>query len=270
MPAEVTPLWKQSLKRIPCRVQALRLPERHERELSQDQEWCEVVIGGQARRLRFHDYSDIYGIPGLYERLFYERLKCTSPGRVCGLLADVLQDWPEEPEDLRVLDLGAGNGMVGEELKELGADYVVGADIIPEAKQAALRDRPGTYGQYYVSDFTDLPEQDEERLRARSLNCLSTVAALGFGDIPPRAFLKALDLIATPGWIAFNIKEDFLSEKDSTGFCKLIRSLSRREVIQIQAYRRYRHRFHSDGRPLHYVAMIARKLKDVPDAQMAV
>jgi predicted TPR repeat methyltransferase len=168
-----------------------------------------------------------------------------------------------------VLDLGAGNGMVGEELHARGARTLVGADIIGEAREATLRDRPEIYKDYVVADFTDLDERIEERLRKYNFNCVTSVAALGFGDIPPKAFLKAADLCDTPGWLAFNIKEGFLAERDSSGFCKLIRQLAREEVIQIQAYYRYRHRLSATGEPLHYVAMVARKLRDVPDELMA-
>jgi len=35
---------------------------------------------------------------------------------------------------LRVLDLGAGNGVMGEELKKHGASRLIGADIIYEAQ----------------------------------------------------------------------------------------------------------------------------------------
>jgi hypothetical protein len=182
-----------------------------------------------------------------------------------GLLEEILQDSDEKPSDLCVLDVGAGNGMVGDELRAMGVGDIVGVDIIAEAKQATDRDRPGVYDEYVVADLTNLPEAVEKRLRRRNFSCLTCVAALGFGDIPPAAFLKALDLICTPGWVALNIKEDFLSERDSSGFCKLIRQLSRGGAIQTQAYRRYRHRLSASGRPLYYVAMVARKLKDVPD-----
>lgn len=84
--------------------------------------------------------------------------------------------------------------------------------------------------------------------------------------MPPTAFAKALDLIESPGWLAFNIKEAFLDESDTTGFDKAIRSLCREHVIQIQAYRRYRHRVSITGEPLYYVAVIAKKLRDLPDA----
>lgn len=47
-------------------------------------------------------------------------------------------------------------------------------------------------------------------LRDWNFNCLTSVAALGFGDIPPRAFFEALRLVATNGWVALNLKETFL------------------------------------------------------------
>jgi hypothetical protein len=45
----------------------------------QDAECCEVTLGGKTRRIRFHDYDEIYRVPGLYEHLFYEVLDCKSP-----------------------------------------------------------------------------------------------------------------------------------------------------------------------------------------------
>ncbi len=261
-------LWRQSLDRIDSHVEEIRFPEVDEARVSQDRETCEVVVDGKRLRVRFHDYDEVFRIPGLYEKLFYEELECCSPSRVVGLLEEVLEDDDEATDGLAVLDVGAGNGMVGEEFEVRGVRKIVGVDIIEEAKEAALRDRPEVYDDYHVTDLTDLPEPLEERLREENLNCLSTVAALGFGDIPAEAFLKALDVIETPGWIAFNIKEDFLREADTTGFCELIRALAREEIIQIQAYRRYRHRVSITGEPLYYVAMVAKKLRDVSDHLM--
>lgn len=242
---------------------AIRLPEVH--GLDQDEEWCEVLEDGRWRRVRFHDYHEIYDRPGLYESIFYDRLKCCSPERVVQQLNEVLEDHHDSPENLKVLDLGAGNGMVGEELRNAGVEKVVGVDIIPEAKMATMRDRPEVYEDYVVTDMTDLPEPVEERLRKQELNCLSTVAALGFGDIPAAAFLNALDLIDTPGWIVFNIKEDFLDERDEAGFSGLIHKLCDDGIIRMEAYRRYPHRMAVTGEPLHYVAVVATKRLDVPD-----
>lgn len=235
-------------------------------ELDQDEEWCDVRVEGEStwKRVRFHDYHEVYNIPGLYEALFYQCLKCCSPYRVVQLLNDVLTDDPHDVQDLRVFDLGAGNGMVGQELRNVGVQKVIGADIIPEAMEATYRDRPGIYDDYVVADMTDLDEDTRERIRDHTPNCLTTVAALGYGDIPAEAFIQAYNLIDTPGWLAFNIKEDFLDDMDDdTGFAGLIRKLMRKQYIEVHAYRRYCHRLSIHGEPLFYVAMVARKLKSI-------
>lgn len=261
------PQWRHRLATIDSEIESITFPHA-DRGITQDHEWCEAVIAGRRRRFRFHDYADIYRVPGLYELLFYEHLKCCSPSRVVGLLREAMEDANEDPETLRVLDVGAGNGMVGDELAAAGAEHLVGIDIVPEAKLSTRRDRPGLYDDYLITDLTDLPERHEERLRRHHFNGLTCVAALGFGDIPAQAFLKALDMVAQDGWMAFNIKEDFLHETDTTGFCELVHELNRSRVTQIQALRRYRHRNNMNGAPLHYVAVVARKLRDLPDEIM--
>jgi predicted TPR repeat methyltransferase len=262
--ATIDPVWRDRLAEIPSRIESIRLPEGLF-DLQQDEEWCEVAIDGRLQRFRFHDYGEIYDVPGLYERLFYDRLECCSPSQVVGLLREVLQENDLSTTDLRVLDLGAGNGMVGDELHARGVGALVGVDIIPEARRAASRDRPGIYTDYVVADLTRLEGPVEARLRAARLNCLAAVATLGFGDTPPSAFTTAMRTVEVPGWLAFNIKETFLKEQDDTGFSRLIRQLASREVIRLEAYRRYRHRRSVTGEPLHYVAVVARMLRTVPE-----
>ena len=255
-------VWRDRLERIDSEVEGIRIPEMVE-GVDQDEEWCEVVASGEKRRIRFHDYAAVFRIPGLYEELFYERLECCSPSYIVKLLNSVVREYGNSPAELSVLDVGAGNGMVGDELRALEVQSIVGIDIIPAAKKATNRDRPDVYDDYRVADLTDLPEAEEKSVRRKEANCLTTVAALGFGDIPPLAFAKALDLIATPGWLAFNLKEGFLREQDSSGFSRLIRRLNREGYIQTLCYRRYQHRISITGEPLFYVAVIARKLKDL-------
>jgi hypothetical protein len=233
--------------------------------LSQDEEWFEINIDGKWQRRRLHDYHELYNIPGLYEALFNKALKTSSPLRVVNLLIDVMSDTEHLPENLRVLDLGAGNGMVGHELQNYNVDFCVGADIIPEAKEATLRDRPWCYDDYFIGDFADLDREMADKVRDYKLNALTCVAALGFGDIPAKAFLNSIDLLDTPAYLAFNIKENFVQERDTSGFANLIKELAQRDVIKMQAYRRYQHRISCAGDPLYYIAMVATKEKEIPE-----
>lgn len=242
----------------------IHFPDSHKARVDQDEEWCEIATNGTRRRVRFHDYHEIYTIPGLYEHIFYDKLECISPQVVRSLLEEEVRKDGLEPSELSVLDVGAGNGMVGEELADMGATELVGVDIIAEAAEAAERDRPHVYDDYYVADLTQPDAETRRELGEKGFNCLTTVAALGFGDIPPLAFAEAYNYVETPGWAAFNIKEDFLDHRDSTGFSRLIRRMLDEGALEHRAQRHYRHRLSLAGDPLHYVAMVAVKRGDVP------
>jgi hypothetical protein len=236
-----------------------------ETKLAQNEAFFYLFEGGERRCIRLHDYDVIYGYPGLYEQVVYDRLRCQSPERVREVLAGALSLAEERFSRLRVLDFGAGNGMMGAELHRESVSRVVGVDIIEAARGAAERDQPGVYDAYYVADFTKLGDNLRDEILSWSPDCLTTVAALGFGDIPTRAFMQAFALIQEDGWIAINIKETFLDRKDETGFSRLIRELIFSEFLDLYNLKRYRHRYSIDGEPLFYYALGARKTAHVPD-----
>ena len=230
--------------------------------LDQDEAYFFLANGRERTRIRFHDYGEIYARRGLYEQLFYDRLKCQSPKKVAEVLRQAVAKAHEQPSELRVLDLGAGNGMAGEALWSFGVSRLVGVDIIEEARDAAFRDRPGIYDHYYVADFTDLDDEVRDDLSAWSFNCLVSVAALGFGDIPPRAMAEALDLVERGGWIALNIRDSFLDASDTSGFSTMVREVIFSEYLDLYHLERYRHRLSIDGQPLNYFAIVGRKMAE--------
>ncbi|ULE34550.1 class I SAM-dependent DNA methyltransferase [Mycobacterium sp. IDR2000157661] len=243
----------------------IQFPAANSETLSQDEVYFRLIENGESRSIRFHDYAEIYKRPGLYEELFYDRLRCNSPHKVMELLRRALETVREPVNGLRVLDLGAGNGMMGDLLKQDGISRLVGIDIIPEARHAAYRDRPAAYDAYYVADLTDVDCDLLEELREWHFDCLACVAALGFGDIPPRAFFNALKLIRTDGWLAFNIKKSFLEHTEQTGFAQLVRKLIFSKYLDVYHLELYRHRLSMEGEQLFYYALVGRMTASIPD-----
>jgi SAM-dependent methyltransferase len=241
----------------------IRFPDGSD-DLDQDEEWFEFKVDGRSRKLRIHDYAELYEVPGLYEALVYDKLACRSPQRLAKLFASVLTDAHVDARDLRVLDLGAGNGIVAGEFGKLGACYLVGLDLLREAELAAQRDRPGLYADYLVADLSRPRESDIHRLEQHQLNCLVTVSSLGFGDIPPESFATALNSITSNGWLGVTIKEEFLNADEESGFGRLIKALIDQQIMEIQAHQRYCHRLSITGDRLFYVAVVARKTRDIP------
>jgi hypothetical protein len=232
--------------------------------LDQDEEWCEIALDGERRRIRLHDYAAIFSVPGLYEQLFCETLECDSPEVVGQLLGAELIAADVDPGTLKALDFGAGNGMVGEQLAAVGIESLVGLDLLPEARDAALRDRPGLYEDYYAADVTALDPDDRRELEAHGCNAMTCVAALGFGDIPPIAFAEAFNLVDSPGWIAFNLRDRFIEDDDPAGFGAFIERMLDEDVLEEQARVKYTHRVSVAGEPLQYNAIVACKRADVP------
>jgi hypothetical protein len=244
----------------------IQFPKRDAEELEQDEVFFYLINpDGKKKKIRLHDYDVIYNKPGLYEQLFYERLRCQSPTKVSEILKHSLSQSECNLSELRVLDLGAGNGMMGEALKKHGVSRLIGVDIIDEAQQATERDRAGVYDAYYVADFCNINEVLHDEISSWMPDCLTSVAALGFGDIPPMAFLTAFNLIQSEGWVAFNIKETFLDHTETSGFSRMIRELIFSKYLDVYHLERYRHRMSMDGKPLYYFGFSGRKKFDIPD-----
>lgn len=280
-------------------ILVIRFPQHVDKDkvVAQDDERCEVVDGDKVTTVRFHDYALTFGIPGLYNQLFGgadSETKCISPQVMANLLKEhlhlVLNNDAAVPQTaghkrLRVLDFGAGNGMIGEEVRLLSSTYedgalakstsVVGFDILPEAKMAAERDRPGVYDAYIVANITEYveslqPEPDKDCLSA--FNVLVSVSALSFGDASAAALKAAVSLVQNGGLVLFNLKAELLDDevrgsKDEkmagrgtdNGFFRLVQQAVADKKLEILARKTYCHRYSVTGKPLYYVAVAAIK-----------
>ena len=230
--------------------------------MEQNEEYFHLVTEKGRERFRLHEYGRVYDVPGLYEEVVYNKLQCDSPNVITGLLKESMQKNDENDAPLRVLDFGAGNGIVGECLQDtVETETIVGVDIIDEAKNALERDRPDVYDDYYVMDLSKIDEPTKKELDSYNFNALVTVAALGFGDIPTKAFVNAFNLIEDNSWVVFNIKDRFFSEDDETGYNETLQQMIGNSLKVIKKHR-YCHRLSMAGEPLHYYAVVGRKETD--------
>jgi hypothetical protein len=162
-----------------------------------DEEAFEVAFDdGRVERLTMHDYARVYAIPGLYEEVVQRILGCATPDRIAALLAGVADD----PSEVRVLDLGAGNGVSGEALAAAGLRPVAAVDLEPVAREATLRDRPGLYELVLTGDIAAL---DPAPIRALHPNALTLVGALGNDHVGPGALAAAAALLEPDALIAY-------------------------------------------------------------------
>ena len=73
-------------------------------------------------------------------------------------------------------------------------------------------------------------------------------------------------MVENSGWIAFNIKENFLDERDTSGFSSLVSSMIDEGHFEPRLETRYVHRKSVTGDELHYIAFVGRKRKQLPTA----
>lgn len=213
---------------------------------------------GTSDRFRLHEYARVYAVPGLYEEVVQRRLQCASPSKLAELLVGCAVDGGAEPGDLAVFDLGAGNGVMGEELRARGVETLVGSDSIPAARDAALRDRPGVYAEYLVGHADELPDV-RRVIREHGLNGLVAAGALGRGHVSPDSFHRLWSAFGDGAWFAVSVHEDQV-KPGASDFGDYLAEFERREDCgEIVLRERFRHRLTMAGDPIHYIALVTRK-----------
>lgn len=211
---------------------------------------------GQERRLRIHDYVEVYQIPRLYEYLVCEKLQYQAPQVISKLLIEQTTRDRINVNDLSILDVGAGNGISGKALADLGVTSIFGLDIIPESAQATQRNYPGVYQQYYVEDLTCLSEQTDRELKNKKLNVLLMSGSLY--HLPFKALCSALSLLDTEGWLAVTVRTSGMKQIKSGNTRYLFEKLVNRKALEIIAKKDYQQRLTISGKPIMGVAIIAK------------
>jgi hypothetical protein len=157
-----------------------------------------------------------------------------------------------------VLDLGAGNGIVGEELHARGVEVLAGTDSATNARDAATRDRPGLYSAYVVSDTNGVPELGT-LVRELGINCIVCAGALGFEHIEAHSFAELWELLPQGAMFALTVHEDLADPGTSDIGDELAVLRAEGSGTEIVVWERFRHRMTMAGEPIHYLAIGARK-----------
>lgn len=208
-------------------------------------------------RIVLHDYAAVYPVPGLYEEVVQRQLECASPATVAEALVAAAAAEGVEPGQVRAFDLGAGNGVVGEELRGRGVDVVAGADNIVEARDAAHRDRPGLYRHYLVGERLDVDEV-AELVRTEGLTALVAAGAVGVGHVPVEALGALWASFPRGSFLALTLKDGGpeTGDHDVADVEAMITAATGTRVVE---RRRFRHRRSMAGDDLFYLVLVARK-----------
>ncbi len=219
---------------------------------------------GAEEELRLHDYGRLYALPGVYEQIVQERLGCRSPQQLATMLGEVVDRLGWDRRTVRAIDIAAGNGVSGEALAAAGLHPVLGTDIVPSARAAAQRDRPGVYDEYLTLDLLALSPVQRSAiagLHAKLLSCVAPVGAQS-SELPPEALIAAASLLDRDGLVAY--MHDPVSGPDQvTG------ALWRRSGIEAeeQARVRYLHRYTVNGEPFEMDGVVWRLRRRRDQAQ---
>lgn len=223
-----------------------------------DERFTVELPGGRPKELRVHDYDKVYAIPGLYEAVVQDRLECASPQVLADALTAAVTAAGEALATLRVLDMGAGNGVVAESLRErgVGAPFV-GLDPEPAAAPAAERDRPGLYEEYFTATLEGISVA--EAVAEHGLTCLAGAGALGLGHVTRSEIESAWSAFPVGSWLAVTFSEDVLGPEGGElgAFVTALQEAQDTDVVRLE---RFRHRVTMSGEELFYFVLVARRL----------
>jgi predicted TPR repeat methyltransferase len=214
---------------------------------------------GRVEQLHLHDYERLYELPGAYEQIVSDRLGCTSPQVMASLLGAEIDRAGRSRQAARVIDLAAGNGISGEALVAEGLHVVLGTDIVPIAREAALRDRPGVYEEYLTLDLLDLDPETERHIRSLRADVLQCVAPVGdsAGQLPESALAAAVRLLEPDALVAY-MHDPGPNPEDAVTFGFWRRELGSHVDARELVRQRYVHRRTVNGRPFEMVGVVWR------------
>ena len=210
----------------------------------------------------------------LSSHVIEKELKCQSPQQLILLLRKHLaSDGPDLSRGpIRILDIAAGNGRVGVELRALlgkkpGISRLVGTDLMELVKLAAIRDRkPYPYDEYIVADLIACSHLAVQQWMRECFDVVTICAALGpgDGDLPLEVVDAVVNLLPVNGLLAFTVNhriqcrqgeryENFLGSLENSG------NKTHWDELRLVDRKVYQHRLNFKGKAIEYTALVCQK-----------
>ncbi|NET25264.1 methyltransferase domain-containing protein [Okeania sp. SIO1I7] len=126
-----------------------------------------------------------------------------SPVHSANALAKVLPN-----KDATILDAGAGTGMVGEALAELGYTNIVGVDLSEKMLEVARKK------QVYTALYQGNLEEPLAFTSEASYDAILSVGVFTFGHAHPRALKSLSSLLKKSGYFILTVRVDYYNQSN--------------------------------------------------------
>jgi ubiquinone/menaquinone biosynthesis C-methylase UbiE len=134
-----------------------------------------------------------------------QNLKWQAPQLCVDLLVKHLKQKNKTLSVLRVLDVGAGTGLVGLELSRLGIKQIDALDLSTHMLDQAKSKQ--VYQNIFVENAHDM-----QQIQPNQYDALICVGSLNFGHIEPSAFEQFIKVVKQDGLVAFTTREDYFQQ----------------------------------------------------------
>lgn len=215
--------------------------------------WCDDT--GRQVETGLHDYAALYQVPGLYEATYFRWLGGRAPQLLAEALAQVVS--PRERPDRQVLDVGAGTGVVGEQLAAVGFLRMAGTDLEPASERAIRRDRAQHYQHLRTMDLTSPTDDDQAWLRTLSPQIITVVGAIGFGHLPVDALAALTGVLPPGGLLALTVALGFEQHPELAEHSALLLGPAYRRLARLEGL----HRQTADGARLEIAALVLERTR---------
>lgn len=166
-------------------------------------EWFDLETGSEAYRKSQGNYFDW---AKSYDQVL-ELTGYTGPSKVADVVSDCISK--EKKDKVRILDVGAGTGLVGRELHKRGFRHIDALDpseaMLNEAKKWEV------YENYIVNFISGSPLN----IQADSYDVLTGCGVFSEAHVPVEALHEMIRLVKPGGFVVLAISHEFQNESST-------------------------------------------------------